>query len=85
MATDRFTIRTVVVALAAVVVGGVACMGYLSMTQTPIPDQFDRLVTYLAGVLSGVLASTHSKSDEDPPDKVEVVNEPDNAVPVDPA
>lgn len=58
--TDRFTVRTVVVTLAACVAGGVATMAFLALTQTPVPDQFDRLVTLLAGGLIGMLVSTRS-------------------------
>jgi hypothetical protein len=56
--TDRFTVRVVVLALAICVVIGVGGFLYLSSTQTPIPDQFDRLVTFLAGGLVGMLVRT---------------------------
>lgn len=79
MVTDRFTIRTVVVGLVVAVIGGVAAMAYLAFTQTPVPDPFDRLVTFLAGALTSVLVTTSSHGDEAQP--VQIVNEPEDAVP----
>lgn len=79
--TDRFTVRVVVATLAASVLGGLAAMAYLAMTQTPIPDQLDRLVNFLAGGLAGVLVSTRSTGD--PAQPVEIVNNEDQPVPVD--
>jgi hypothetical protein len=77
--TDRFIPRVVVVGLALSVLFGMALMGYLASTQTPIPDSFDRLVFLLAGGFVGILASTKS-GDKEPVDVV-VANKKDDAVP----
>lgn len=74
MSTDRFNVRVVVVALAIGVLGGLAALSYLAFTGTAIPDQLDRLITFLAGGLTTVLVSTKSSpGDETTP--VTVVNE----------
>ena len=75
MTSDRFIPRVVVVTLAVGVIVGLGSMAYLAMTQTAIPDQFDRLVTFLAGALAGILATTRGGS-EDEPTSVVVENEP---------
>lgn len=56
--TDKFTVRVVVLALAIAVLGGLAALAYLSFTGTVIPDQLDRLVTFLAGAMTSVLVRT---------------------------
>lgn len=58
MGTDPFNVRVVVIALAAAVLVGLAFMGFLAVLEKPIPDPFDRLVTFLAGGLTAVLVST---------------------------
>lgn len=55
---DLFPTRVVVVALALVVVGGLAAVTYLATTQTPIPDALDRLVFTALGSLGTLLAKT---------------------------
>lgn len=84
MSTDRMTVRTVVFTLAAVVLGGVAAMVFLTATGRLIPDQLDRVVSVSLGAIGGILAKTSSSGDDEP-QQVEVVNEPTNAVPVDTA
>lgn len=82
MNTDRFNVRVVVVALAIGVLGGLAALSYLAFTGTVIPDQLDRLITFLAGGLTTVLVSTKSGSTEDT-QPVTVVNEgPAEAIPM---
>lgn len=76
--TDRLTVRVVVAALALGVLAGLALIGWLASTQTPIPDALDRLTNLLAGGLIGVLASTRTSVDDPAP--VQVVNEPDDPV-----
>ena len=78
--TDRFTIRVVVFALAFAVLGGLAALAYLSFTGTMIPDQLDRLVTFLAGALTSVLATTRSTGEDAQP--VTVQNQPSDPIPV---
>lgn len=79
--TDRFTVRVVVCVLGIGVLGGLAALAWLAFTGTPIPDQLDRLITFLAGGLASVLATTRSTST---PEQVVVANEAENPVPVDP-
>lgn len=84
MSSDHFAVRVVVVTIAAGALLGLAAVGYLSTTGTAIPDQLDRLVTLFAGALIGVLARTSSSTggEGEAPTAVEVVNDPDAAVPV---
>lgn len=79
MSTDRFTIRTVVVTLAVVVVGGVAAMALLTAVHMAIPDQLDRVINLAAGGLIALLAKTSTASD--PPQDVQVVNDSGEPVP----
>lgn len=82
MNTDKFNIRVVVVALAVGVLGGLAALSYLAFTSTAIPDQLDRLITFLAGGLTTVLVSTKTSTPEEPT-SVQVVNQgPSEALPV---
>jgi hypothetical protein len=81
MKTDQFPTRVVVVALALVVVGGLAALVFLASTQTPIPDSLDRLVFAALGAISALLAKTSHLSGGDPA-QVEVVNAPGDPVPV---
>lgn len=76
--TDRFNVRVVVVALAVCVTTGLAIMGLLSFVEKPIPDQFDRLVTFLAGGLTAVLVSTKGGSEDEATEVVikQPANEP---------
>lgn len=83
--TDRATVRIVVAALATGVILGLVAMAYLAATQTPIPDPLDRLTNLLAGGLIGVLASTRSTADPEPPTPVVVENQPNDPVPVEAA
>lgn len=62
--TDKFNVRVVVVALAVCVILGLSFMGVLAFVEKSIPDQFDRLVTFLAGGLTAVLVSTKSGDDK---------------------
>lgn len=78
--TDHFPTRIVVVALAIVVVGGLAAVTFLASTQTPIPDALDRLVFTALGSLGTLLAKTALERDQ-----VEVTNDPTHPVPVDDA
>ena len=71
----------VVVTLAVLVVGGAAAIAFLAFTQTPIPDQLDRLVSTALGALGAILATTRGGTDATP---VIVENQPDNPVPVEP-
>lgn len=80
MNSDHAIPRIVVATLAAVVIIGVAAMSYLATTQTPIPDQLDRLVVGAMGALGAILATTRAAGD--PPAEVQVVNEADEPVPV---
>lgn len=80
MTPDKFNVRVVVVALAIGVLGGLAALSYLAMTQTAIPDQLDRLITFLAGSLATVLVTTRTHNDE--PQQVVVNNPPSDPVPV---
>jgi hypothetical protein len=79
--TDRFTVRVVVCVLGIGVLGGLAALAYLAMTQTAIPDQLDRLITFLAGGLASVLATTRSSGEE--PQPVQVTNTTTDPVVVD--
>lgn len=74
--TDRFTVRTVVVALAAGLIISVVGMLWLASTQTTIPDQVDRLAFLIGGAISGVLA----KTSHDEPVETTVVNSPADAL-----
>lgn len=56
--TDHRIPLIVVVTLSIGVLVGLASMAYMAMTQTAVPDQFDRLVTFLAGGMTGILATT---------------------------
>lgn len=85
--TDRFTVRVVVCVLGIGVIGGLAALAFLASTQTPIPDQLDRLITFLAGGLASVLATTRSPAQPGeaiPPQDVHVANESTDPIPVDP-
>jgi hypothetical protein len=75
--TDSRIPLIVVITLAVGVVAGLGSMAYMAMTQTAIPDQFDRLVTFLAGGLTGILATTRGGETQ----AVEVVNESSSPVP----
>lgn len=77
MNSDNFAVRAVVCTLAIVTVGGFAAIAYLSSTQTPIPDQLDRLVAGAMGALIGILAATRTGTAE-----VSVVNPPGDPLPV---
>lgn len=78
---DTFATRVVVLALAFVVVGGLASVVFLASTQTPIPDALDRLVFASLGALSALLAKT-AVSVTPGPTPVEVTNAPTDPVPV---
>lgn len=78
---DTFATRTVVLALAMVVVGGMGSIVFLASTQTPIPDALDRLVFASLGAISALLAKTAiSVAAGSTP--VEITNPADNPVPV---
>lgn len=79
--TDHRIPFVVVITLSVGVLIGLGSMAFMAMTQTAIPDQFDRLVTFLAGGLAGILATTRGAEEVQP---VQVMNEPADAVPVDP-
>jgi hypothetical protein len=64
---DARIVLIVAIAVAVSVVFGVALEGLMALTHIPIPDPFDRLVTYLAGVLSGFLISTKGSGEEPTP------------------
>ena len=78
--SDLFPTRVVVVALALVVVGGLAAVTFLASTQTPIPDALDRLVFTALGSLGTLLAKTALEGSQ-----VEIVNDDANPVPVEDA
>lgn len=80
MSSDNFSVRVVVCVLGVGVLIGLVAMAYLSFTGTAIPDPLDRLTTLMAGALIGVLAKTSTAAEQ-----VQVVNEPDQPVPVEPA
>lgn len=79
MTSDHFAVRVVIVALATSALVGVAVMGYLNIRQVPVQDPFDRLVTFLAGALAGVLAKTSTGPTEviAPPGEAVAVEEID--------
>ena len=79
MNSDLFPTRVVVLALAFVVLGGLGAIVFLAATQTTIPDALDRLVFSALGAISALLAKTSGAV----VDKVEVVNDADDPVPVD--
>ena len=79
--TDGRIPLIVVVTLAVVVVLGEAAMAYLAFTGTAIPDQLDRIATLAIGALAAILATTRGTD----PAPVQVMNEPDEPVPVDDA
>jgi hypothetical protein len=80
--SDTFAVRVVVVVLGVGVLLGLGTMAILAVMETPIPDQLDRLVTLMGGALIGVLAKTSTTGADDPPQPVQVMNEPDEGVPV---
>lgn len=75
--SDRRIPLIVVLTLAAVVVVGTGFMGYLATTQTPIPDQLDRLTFGALTAIGAILATTRSSSEPQP-----VVGPDGGAVPV---
>lgn len=77
--TDRFVVRVVVIALAVSVLAGLFGLMYLAITERAIPDQLDRLITFMAGGLVGLLVRTTS---DDGPDgtPVQVMNPPHRPV-----
>lgn len=77
--TDRRIPLIVVATLAAVVIIGLGAMAYLATTQTPIPDQLDRLTFGALTALGAILATTRGSE----PAPVVVQNKPDDPVPVD--
>ena len=79
MTTDGRIPLIVVATLAIGVRFGVATMGYLAVIERAVPGQFDRLVTFLAGGLAGILATTRGG---DEPQQVTVTNSPQEPVPV---
>lgn len=81
MNTDRLTIRTVVITLAGVVLGGVGSMVFLTAIHIPIPDQLDRVVSLALGGIVGLLAKTSSSDTPPPIVNTPIVNEPDGTVP----
>lgn len=83
MTSDHWSVRVVVGTICVCAVLGVVAVSYLAITGTTIPDQLDRLITLFAGGVLGVLARTSSGPDD--PQAVEVVNDPADPVPVDPA
>ena len=78
--TDRFTVRTVVLGLVAVLVGVAAAMFWLTLMDKPIPDQLDRLAVGALGAVAGILAKT--SNNEDDPVRTTVVNTATDPVPV---
>jgi TRAP-type C4-dicarboxylate transport system permease small subunit len=74
-----FPVMVVVVTLATISILGMGIMGYLAMTQTPIPDQIDRLTFGALTALGALLATTRGNDQSTP---VTVVNNSDQAVPV---
>lgn len=75
---DRFPTRIVVIALAVVVVGGLASIVFLASTQTPIPDAMDRLVFTALGSLGTILTRPTDDGTQD----VQVVNDAADRIPV---
>jgi hypothetical protein len=78
---DTFATRVVVIALAVVVVGGLAAVVFLASTETPIPDTLDRLVFSALGAISALLAKT-AVSVATGTTPVEITNTADAPVPV---
>ena len=80
MNADHFPTRVVVIALALVVVGGLGALVFLASTGTTIPDALDRLVFTALGSLGTILARPGSDTQD-----VQVMNEPEDAIPVEDA
>lgn len=76
--SDAFAVRVVTVTLAVVTLGVLAAVAFLSFTQTAIPDPLTRIGDVSLGALVGILAATRTSAQP-----VEVVNDPDQPVPVD--
>ena len=79
--TDRFTIRAVTLGLIGGVLGGLVIAGVLTAMGHPIPGLVDDVVKISLGALAALLARTGT----DVPQPVQVVNEADEAVPVEEA
>lgn len=68
----------VVVTLAILAVAGLGLMGFLATTQTPIPDQIDRLTVGAVSALAAILATTRGATETQ---QVVVKNPPTDPVP----
>lgn len=79
MNEDRFPIRAVIIVLG--LVGLICVIGevWLASTQTTIPDSLDRLGIFALGAVAGILSKTSSPAEPAP---VQVMNDEDEAVPV---
>lgn len=80
--TDQFPVRAVVVVLGTVVVIAMTGIVWLASTGTAIPDSLDRMGFAALGAIGALLARTSTGNG---PAQVEVVNEPEDAVPVEDA
>lgn len=81
MKNDRFTIRGVIVILGLVAVGALLAGSVLAYQGKPIPDFIVATLGAAVGAVGSLLAKTSLDSTQD----VQVVNEPGDPVPVDPA
>lgn len=82
--TDRRVVLIVVLMLGTFALGGLGALTWLVHGKTP-GDQLAIIAGPMGvalGALSAVLVSTRT---QDPPQNVQVVNAPNNPVPVDPA
>lgn len=77
--TDKRTIQIVAFALALVVVGAIVSSTITALADKTLPDLVGDLAKVSIGALGSLLASTRSS---DQPAPVTVVNEPNDAVPV---
>jgi hypothetical protein len=78
--SDRFAVRVVIIVASIVALASLAAMILMGLAHQQVPDNIDRSFSTAFGALIGVIAATRTD-----PQPVNVVNGPDEAVPVDPA
>jgi hypothetical protein len=80
--SDHWAIRSIVSTICLGTIISLAAIAWLAIAKQPIPDQLDRIATLFGAGLLAVLSRTSSTGE---PQQVQVMNAPEEAVPVEEA
>lgn len=84
LGAESFAIRVVVATLSFISVGGLVSEVALALLHTSIPDSIDRLTFAAMGALTATLTKVAAGGRHEDATQVEVVNDPEQPVPVEP-